>query len=72
MKQPSTSQPTAAPPPGPGTAVDTATVELLAAWRRQDASNDPEQIRAAEQEVAEFKKRMNENRAGAGEPKLHS
>ena len=54
-----------------GTAVDTATLELLAAWRRQDATSDPEQIRTAEQEVAEFKERMNENRAGAGEPKLH-
>ena len=67
MKQPSTSQPMAPPPPG--AAVDTATLELLAAWMRQDAT---EQIRAAEQEVAEFKKSMDENRGLAGEPKLYS
>ncbi len=72
MKQPSTSQPTATPPPGPGTAVDIATLELLAAWRRQDATNDPEQIRAAEQELAEFKKAIDENRVSAGERKLYS
>jgi hypothetical protein len=72
MKQPSTSQPTQTPPPGPGTAVDTATLELLSAWRRQDATNDPDQIRAAEQELAEFKKAMDENRVAAGERKLYS
>jgi hypothetical protein len=47
-----------------------ATLELLANWRVQDATTDPEQIRAAEQEVADFKKAMNENRTVAGEPVL--
>jgi hypothetical protein len=72
MKQPSTSQATPTPPPGPGTDVDTDTLELLAAWRRQDATNDPDQIRAAEQELAEFKKSVDENRVAAGERKLYS
>jgi hypothetical protein len=72
MKQPSTSQRAAAPPPNPGPAVDTATLELLAAWRRQDATNDPDQVLAAEKELAEFKKSIDENRAMAGERKLYS
>jgi hypothetical protein len=65
-------RPTATSPPGPGTAVDTATLELLAAWRRKDATNDPEQIRAAEEDLAEFKKAIDENRVAAGERKLYS
>ena len=72
MKQPTTSQPAMPPPPqasGNGS-IDTATLELLAAWRTQDATTDPEQIRAAEQELADFKKAMNENRTVAGEPVL--
>lgn len=59
------------PEPGNGL-IDRATLELLANWRAQDATTDPEQIRAAEQEVAEFKRRMNENRAALGEPLLFS
>jgi hypothetical protein len=46
--------------------VDTATLELLASWKAQDATTDPEKIRAADEEVAEFKKAMNENRAATG------
>ena len=71
MKQPTTSQ--ASVPTRPQTqsgAVDTATLELLASWRQQDATADPEEVRAAERELAEFKKAMNENRALAGEPVL--
>jgi hypothetical protein len=44
---------------------------LLASWRQQDATTDPEQIRAAEKEVAEFKKAMNETRTATGEPALY-
>lgn len=51
--------------------IDTATLELLARWRLEDATDDPEEIRAAEQELAEFKRAMNENRMGAGEPLLY-
>jgi hypothetical protein len=65
MKQPSTIQPESAPPP-PMDSVDTATLEFLAAWKSEDATTDPEKIRAADKEVAEFKKAMNETRAAAG------
>jgi hypothetical protein len=65
MKQPSTIQPVSALPPPMGS-VDTATLELLASWKAQDATTDPEKIRAADKEVAEFKKAMNENRAATG------
>lgn len=66
MKQPLTTQPVSDPPPGPGGSVDTATLELLDSWKAQDATTDPEQIREADEEVAEFKKAMNENRAATG------
>ena len=65
MKQPSTIQPVSAPPP-PTASVDTATLDLLAAWKAEDATTDPEKIREADEEVAEFKKAMNENRAATG------
>jgi hypothetical protein len=68
MKQPMTSPPMPPPPQAPSGSVDTATLELLASWRQQDATTDPEQVRAAERELAEFKKAMNESRAGAGKP----
>ena len=51
--------------------IDIATLELLAAWRAHDATNDPEELRAAERELADFKRTMNENRAGAGELLLY-
>ena len=71
MKQPTTSQTSMpAPPQTQGGTVDTATLELLASWRQQDATTDPEQVRAAERELAEFKKAMNEARALAGERAL--
>ena len=50
--------------------IDTATLELLAQWRREDATDDPEKIRAAEQELTEFKRAMDENCALSGEPPL--
>lgn len=58
------------PPSRPVGAIDTATLELLASWRQQDATTDAEQIRAAEQEIAEFKRAINENRSATGERKL--
>lgn len=67
MKQPSTSPPSMPPVRPPSGSIDSATLELLAAWRRQDAASDPEEIRAAERELAEFKKRMNESRTATGE-----
>jgi hypothetical protein len=66
MKQPSTIQPASAPPLSTMGAVDTATLELLAAWKAEDATTDQEKLREADEEVAEFKKAMNENRAATG------
>ena len=48
--------------------LDTATLKLLANWRRQDETTDPEQLRAAENELERFKKAMHDNRVIAGEP----
>jgi len=55
-----------------GGGVDTATLELLAAWKAQDATTDPEKIREADEEVAEFKRVMNESRAAVGASLLFS
>jgi hypothetical protein len=66
MNQPSTIQPASAPPSPPAGSIDTATLELLAAWKSQDSTTDPEKLREADEEVAEFKKAMNENRAATG------
>ena len=60
------------PEPPKNGSVDSATLELLASWRLEDATQNPEDIRAAEQELAEFKRAMNENRTRAGEPPLYS
>jgi hypothetical protein len=65
MKQPSTVEPASAPPPV--SSVDTATLELLAAWKAEDATTDPDNVRAAGQEVEEFMKAMNETRSATGE-----
>ena len=51
--------------------LDTETLELLASWRHQDTTNDPELIRQAEQELTEFKKQMNENRLASGAPVVY-
>ena len=65
MKRPSI-QPASAQPPPPMGSVDYATLELLAAWRREDATTDREKLRQADKDIAEFKKAMNENRAATG------
>jgi len=75
MKHQTTSGTEPMPPlPQPSTpgSIDTATLELLASWRAQDATDNPDELRAAEQELAAFKKAMNENRENAGEPRLYS
>ena len=75
MKQQTTTAGSAPTPPlaqSPNNgAIDTATLELLASWQRQDATDNPDEVRAAEQELAEFKKAMNENRTLSGEPVLY-
>lgn len=52
-------------------AIDTETLELLEAWAREDATDDPVKLRAAQKELDEFKKAMNENRAACGERILY-
>ena len=51
--------------------VDTETLALLEAWSREDATDDPEKLRAARKELDEFKRAMNENRAATGERILY-
>lgn len=47
---------------------DNATLDLLKGWRREDATTDPVQIRAAEEELTEIEKAINDARASSGEP----
>jgi hypothetical protein len=74
MKQHTTPSEPPAPPTlrlsGNGS-IDTATLELLRRWQIEDATQDVEGIRAAEQEIADFKRAMNENRTTEGEPLLY-
>jgi hypothetical protein len=63
MKQASTSAPLREPSVP---LTDTATLDLLAAWRDQDATTDLGKIREADEEVARFKQAMNANRAASG------
>ena len=51
--------------------LDTATLDLLATWRLQDITENPADLQAAEQELAEFKKAVNEGRSAAGETPLY-
>ena len=55
----------------PTSSLDTATLELLANWRRQDETTDPAELRAAENELEQFKKAMHDNRVVAGELTPH-
>jgi hypothetical protein len=75
MKQQTTTpEPSFVPPvdaPLATGAIDTETLELLEAWAREDATDDPEELRAAQQELDDFKKAMNENRAACGERILY-
>jgi hypothetical protein len=65
MKQPSIIQPPSASLP-PAGVIDTATLELLASWKAEDATTDPEKLLDADEEIAQFKKAMNANRAATG------
>jgi hypothetical protein len=68
MKTSITSHPTIPLPPevsGNGS-IDTATLELLATWKAEDATTDLDELRQADVEVAEFKKAMNDSRAASG------
>ena len=61
------------PPPAPNVvkpvidAENAAAIALLKSWREEDATEDSEDIRQAEEELEEFKRNMNANRADTGE-----
>ena len=44
-----------------------AAIAQLQAWLKEEATDDPEEIRKSEEELAEFKRNMNANRAATGE-----
>ncbi len=44
-----------------------AAIALLQSWLQTEATDDPEEIQRTEEELAEFKQRMNANRAATGE-----
>ena len=48
-------------------AENAAAIALLKSWREQEATDDPEEISKAEEDLAEFKRRMNANRTETGE-----
>jgi hypothetical protein len=76
MRQPLQSEPPQIGPasrlPGSSAAsvrsVDTATLDLLSVWQHEDATSDPAQLKAAEEELAVFMKAVNEARTASGEP----
>lgn len=45
---------------------ETPTMALLRSWLEEDATDDPEEIRDAEEELREFKRNMNLPRKEAG------
>ena len=51
--------------------VDTATLDLLSIWQQEDATTDPAQLKAAEEELAVFMQAVNEARAASGEPLVY-
>jgi hypothetical protein len=66
-----------APLSGSGTtpaprSVDATTLDLLRSWQLEDATNHPAQLKAAEEEVIEFMKAVNEARTSSGEPLVYS
>ena len=67
MKEPTTTLPTVPPSLPSNGSLDTATLELLAAWKAEDATTDPEKLREADHEIAEFKKALNAHRAATGD-----
>ena len=75
MKHQTTSQDEAPPAPlvqpSDNVSIDSVTLELLARWRVEDAKKNPEDVQAAEKELEEFKKAMNDSRTGSGEPLLY-
>ena len=74
MKHPATPQAVPLLPvtqPGPDHSLHTVTRELLAQEKQQDAPDHPAEIGVAEQELAEFKKALQESRVLSGESLLY-
>ena len=80
MRQPLKSEPPQSGPaarlpdsaaPSVPQSIDTATLDLLSLWQEEDATADPAQLRAAEEELAAFMKNLNEARTASGEPLVY-
>ena len=50
--------------PAPLSVKQRAAISLLQSWLDEDATDDPEAVRVAEEELKAFKQAMNENRTG--------
>jgi hypothetical protein len=61
--------PVAAPTPSAPeiSAKNRAAIAMLQGWMAEDATDDPEEIRRAEEELAELKRNLNANRAASAE-----
>ncbi|HLK58777.1 MAG TPA: hypothetical protein VKU00_19550 [Chthonomonadaceae bacterium] len=57
---------TSTKPPAPD-AENQALIDLLRAWREEDATDDPNELERRDAELAEFKANLNANRAQSGE-----
>jgi len=55
----------------PPAAPEDATVALLTRWLEEDATDDPEEIRKAQEELDGFKRAMNAERERAGARRLY-
>jgi hypothetical protein len=60
-------EPVAAPSAPLVDAENAAAMAMLEQWMIEDATVDPDEIRAAEEDLAEFKRNLNANRAATGE-----
>ncbi len=59
--------PSDAQPPPAIDAENAAAIAMLNQWIAEDATDDPEEIRKADEEVAELRRNLNANRAATGE-----
>jgi hypothetical protein len=50
----------------PGSEKETPTMKLMRSWLEEDATDDPEEIKIAEEELREFKRNMNAPRKESG------
>jgi hypothetical protein len=52
-------------------AANAASIALLQSWLDEDATDDPEEIRKAQEELDEFKRAINEERERAGARRIY-